>query len=253
MGNGGLTRKHVWEVFQELAAKTELCFPELKHSWISDDPSYLVDLANLGFLCQALQPRTVFEIGTSTGYSSLFIAANTGPDTRIWTLDLPAGDSATDSSLTVHDQRIVNGCHEVEPCFAGHRLGSKIRRVYGDSVRFDFSPYRRSVDLFFIDGAHTYEYVRTDTINALFCCHRGSVIAWHDYGRTGLSRDVSKWLEQLNRIVPVYAGHGSSLAFMPCNFDCEELAKTLDAGHTGWERADQSDHQELASEAVSRS
>jgi len=252
MGHEGLPRKHVWEVFGELATRTELCFPELKHSWISDDPSYLVDLANLGFLCQAVQPRTVFEIGTSTGYSSLFMAANTSPETRIWTLDLPAADSVTDSALTLYDQRIVEGCHAVEPCFVGHSLGSKIRRIYGDSARFDFLPYRRSVDLFFIDGAHTYEYVRTDTINALYCCRRGSVIAWHDYGRSGLSRDVSTWLEQLNQVVPVYAAHGSSLAFMSCGFDCEELARTLAAGR-GAAPADQSDDQEAVSEALSRS
>lgn len=228
MGRGGLEKRHVWEVFERAQKETELHFPALPNSWICYDPSYLSDLVHLGFLCQAVRPRTVFEIGTSTGYSSLFLAANTSPDTKIWTLDLPTADSAkTDHALTLYDREIVEDCHRQEPCFVGHPLGKRIERVYGDSANFNFSPYRRLVDLFFVDGAHSYEYVRTDTLNAVRCCHQGSVIAWHDYGRSGLSRDVTKWLEELSKTVPVYAAHGSSLAFMSCDFDCEALARKL--------------------------
>ncbi len=239
MGAAGLQRKHVWEVFRDSEREPNLHFPELKDSWIGDDPSYVADLVNLGILCQAVRPRAVFEIGTSTGYSSLFLAANTPPDAQIWTLDLPKPDTVTHGALTVYDRLIVKGCHEVEPCFVGHALGRKIRRVYGDSANFDFLPYRRSVDLFFVDGAHTYEYVRIDTINALRCCRPGGVIVWHDYGRSGLSEDVTEWLEQVNRIVPVYAAHGSSLAYMSCDFDCEALARRL-GGHDPY--AAENDH-----------
>jgi len=38
--------------------------------------------------------------------------------------------------------------------------------LFGDSASFDYSPYHGRVDLFFIDGAHSYEYVRSDTLNA---------------------------------------------------------------------------------------
>jgi predicted O-methyltransferase YrrM len=227
MGAGGLQNKHVWELFQDAPRETKLHFPALQNSWICSDPSYVADLVHLGMLCQAVQPRTVFEIGTSTGYSSLFLAANTPPDTQIWTLDLPTQELATHGSLTLFDRQIVECCHNTEPCFVGHALGKKIQRVYGDSAKFDFLPYQRSIDLFFIDGAHTYQYVRSDTINALRCCRPGSVIVWHDYRRSGLSRDVNKWLEQLNRTVPVYAAHGSSVAFMSCDCDCEEVARKL--------------------------
>ncbi|MGA7930772.1 MAG: class I SAM-dependent methyltransferase [Candidatus Sulfotelmatobacter sp.] len=227
MGEGSLKNKQVWEAFQDAPRDAKLHFPALQDSWIWHDPSYVADLVHLGLLCQAVQPRTVFEIGTSTGYSSLFLAANTPPDTQIWTLDLPKQELLTQGSLTLHDRQIIEDCHKLEPCFVGHALGKKIQRIYGDSAKFDFSPYRRSVDLFFVDGAHTYDYVRSDTINALRCCRPGGVIAWHDYRRSGLSRDVNKWLEQLNRIVAVYAAYGSSVAFMSCDFDCEELAGRL--------------------------
>jgi hypothetical protein len=247
MAAGGLQKKHVWEVFQDTPRETQIHFPVLQKSWISYDPSYLADLVHLGFLCQAIQPRTIFEIGTSTGYSSLFLAANTCPDTQIWTLDLPDAKVGTHGSLTFYDRQIVEDCHKKEPCFVGHALGKKIQRVYGDSARFDFLPYQRSIDLFFVDGAHTYQYVRSDTINALRCCRPGSVIAWHDYRRSGLSRDVTKWLEELSRIVPVYAAHGSSLAFMSCDFDCGALARRLGGQEFG------SDESRPGEEAVTKS
>jgi hypothetical protein len=90
---------------------------------------------------------------------------------------------------------------------------SKITRLYGDSATFDFAPYHGTIDLFFIDGAHSYEYVRSDTINALACCHPGSIIAWHDFGRVGVN-GVSRWLRRLSRRYQIYSVPGGSLAFM---------------------------------------
>lgn len=229
MGKQMLHKRNVSEVFPGLLTDAKLNFPELDHAWRWEDPSYLADLVHLGLLCAAIRPRTVFEIGTSTGYSSLFLAANSPPEVQILTLDLPTGDAMTTTALTARDRDIARWCHEVEPCFAGHALGKKIRRLYGDSANFDFAPYWHSIDLFFIDGAHTYEYVRSDTLNALRCCHAGSVIAWHDFGRSGLSRGVTMWLEQLNQVVKVYTTPGSSVAFMSCDFDCEALASKLGA------------------------
>jgi predicted O-methyltransferase YrrM len=229
MGGSGLEKKYVWEAFPRFAAEASVRFPELSCCWSWDDPSYLADLMHLGLLCTLVRPRRIFEIGTSNGYSSLFLAANSGPDVQIWTMDLPTSDLSTQESITYFDRYIIEACHKAEPLFVSHPLGQTIRRVYGDSAKFDFSPYRSSIDFFFVDGAHTYDYVRLDTISALRCCRAGSVIAWHDCGRHGLSRDVTTWLEELNRFAPVYAAPGSSVAFMPCDFDCEALATRLNA------------------------
>jgi len=229
MGKQALHKRNIAEVFPELLSDAKVNFPELDHAWRWDDASYLADLVHLGLLCAAVRPLTVFEIGTSTGYSSLFLAANSPLEAQIWTLDLLTGDAITTSPLTALDRDIARWCHGVEPCFVGRALGRRIHRLYGDSASFDFAPYWHSVDLFFIDGAHTYDYVRSDTLNALRCCRSGSVIAWHDFGRAGLSRGVTRWLEQLNRVAKVYTLPGSSIAFMPCDFDCEALASELGA------------------------
>ena len=219
---------HVWDAFADFPADSEVRFPALNRSWPWIEPSYLADLVHLGLLCKAIYPRKIFEIGTSTGYSSLFLAANSPPGVKVWTLDLPTGDTAhTKHSLTRMDELVVRDAHKQEPCFVGYSGANEVHRLYGDSADFDFSPYWKSIDLFFVDGAHTYDYVRADTLNALRCCHQGSVIAWHDYGRSGLSDGVTKWLNELDRVVSIYSTPGSSVAFMSCRTEPEETLATL--------------------------
>ena len=68
-------------------------------------------------------------------------------------------------------------------------------------------------NLVFIDGTHSYDYVRNDTMKALYCCHSGSVIAWHDFGRRGVN-EVRKWILELSKKYEIYAIPGGTLAFM---------------------------------------
>jgi methyltransferase family protein len=219
---------NIWDAFPDLPTDPEVRFPALDQSWPWVDPSYLADLVHLGLLCKAIYPRTIFEIGTSIGYSSLFLAVNSPPGVKVWTLDLPTGDSdRAKHSLTRMDEMVVRDCHKREPCFVGYKVRGEVRRLYGDSADFDFSPYWKSIDLFFIDGAHTYDYVRADTLSALRCCHQGSVIAWHDYGRSGLSYGVTKWLNEFDKVVPISSTPGSSVAFMSCATDPEEILGML--------------------------
>ena len=39
-------------------------------------------------------------------------------------------------------------------------LGGKLRQLCSDSGGFDFSDFRGNIDLFFIDGAHSNDYVK---------------------------------------------------------------------------------------------
>jgi hypothetical protein len=66
-----------------------------------------------------------------------------------------------------------------------------------------------------VDGAHSYEYVTSDTRNALACVRAGGVIAWHDFGRSGVN-GVTRALRELTETGrQIYAVPGGSLAFMP--------------------------------------
>ncbi len=88
-------------------------------------------------------------------------------------------------------------------------MAAKIRLVLADSTKFDWSPYERSVDFVFIDGAHDYESVRKDTENALRIVREGGIILWHDYS---ISKGVTLCLNELRQRLPVVWIQGTTLA-----------------------------------------
>ena len=210
--------KNVFEVLCSTENATITLTDLTSTTWFDIIPSAGIDLMSLCLICQILKPAVVFEIGTLLGHSAHHFAMNTPPDATIYTLDLPPGTSSglKYKTTAVDDQRIRE--HVAEDNAPGiavrNDVESKIRFLYGDSATFDYAPFQGKVDFFFIDGAHAYEYVRSDTLNALTCCHPGSVIAWHDYGRSGVN-GVTRWLNSLRRAgYDVYNVPGGSLAFM---------------------------------------
>jgi len=179
------------------------------------DATYAKDAVNLAMLAKALSPRVVFEIGTFHGYTATLFALNSPEDTLIYTLDLPPDGGAQPSLATT----FVDDAHIASRSLSGylysaHPQGRKVHQLFGDSATFDYSPYRGTVDIFFIDGAHDYEYVRSDTLAALSCMRPGGVVLWHDYGRWGVN-GVSRWLHELAQGGrEVFRLPGSSLAIL---------------------------------------
>jgi predicted O-methyltransferase YrrM len=218
----GLPQKNVFEVIKngDAATRSEnvtLAWQTIPHgeNWFVPLASYLADLVQLCLLCRLINAKVVFEIGTLQGYTTLHFALNSTEDAQVYTLDLPP--EGKDSPLlrtTITDENVM---HQVRGkpkyVFDGLPASRKIHCLHGDSAAFDYSPFAGKVDLFFIDGAHSYEYVQSDTLNALKCCHPGSVIAWHDFGRFGVN-GVAKWLREFSRERQVYSIPGGSLAFM---------------------------------------
>ncbi|MEA2684650.1 MAG: hypothetical protein QOK05_2978 [Chloroflexota bacterium] len=187
--------------------------PALRSTWFHQIGSRAVDIVNLTVICRLVQPKVVFEIGTLFGYTTQHLALN-APGATIYTLDLPTEVAPAPALASTSMDRRFQGEHQQVQrfCFDGTPEAERIVCLHGDSATFDFAPYRGTVDLFFIDGAHSYEYVRSDTERALECCHPGSVIAWHDFGRSGVN-GVTRWLREFNRRQPVYVVPAGSLAF----------------------------------------
>jgi predicted O-methyltransferase YrrM len=204
--NRDLPQRHVYEVFgnQDLSVTI---LPEIAAEWMRPVGSFTADLLALCMICRAIKPKMIFEIGTFHGAGTLHLAAN-APEAEVFTLDLPL-ESATALNVTTVDR-----LHIAARTRADWMSGAKrISRVYGDSATFDFSPWRGKIDLFFIDGAHSYEYVRNDTMKGLDCCRPNGVIAWHDYGRVGVN-GVSRWLHEFARQGrQVFRAPGGSLAY----------------------------------------
>ena len=76
-------------------------------------------------------------------------------------------------------------------------LTGRCHQIYCDSMKFDPEPFRDSVDLGFIDGAHAEAFVRNDTMKMAVMLSRRGYVFWHDYGGRGSFRPLSKYLETL--------------------------------------------------------
>ena len=200
---------------QELLGDSGPIEISLWNSWMGAYASETADIVSLCMLAHLTNPRVVFEIGTLDGHTALHLALNIADDAVVYTLDLPTERTAANTTLptTVTDRaQIERRTEGRDYLFADSSVEHKITCLIGDSANFDFSPYYGIVDLFFVDGAHSYDYVRSDTLNALRCCHPGSVVAWHDFGRRGVN-GVSRWLLELAHAISMYAIPGGSLAF----------------------------------------
>jgi len=213
---GGIRPKNVYEVLKPRVDMEQVVLGNLSDgdALFTLGPSFAIDIVSLCLICRILKPKRVFEIGTLNGYTSLHFALNTADDAVVFTLDLPKGQGVRPRLKTerADDKGIDLHARTNAYCFERSQVAPKIQTLFGDSAVFDFSPFHGTVDFFFVDGAHSYDYVRSDTINALKCCHPGSVIAWHDFGRVVVD-GVAKWVTEFARDHEVYSVPGGSLAF----------------------------------------
>lgn len=60
----------------------------------------------------------------------------------------------------------------------------KVTTYYTDSRQFDFSKHSETVDLYFIDGDHSYEGVYNDTKNVFMNKKEDAIVVWHDFKYT---------------------------------------------------------------------
>lgn len=133
-------------------------------------------------LVEGLGARTFFEIGTSLGRTAWTVAHH-NPNVQIWTLDVPPTEGADQTALELGADdrtyfRPVDRCGEA---FHGTGEAERITQLWGDSATFDYSPYAGKMDFVYVDGAHSYEYVRSDSQRALEMLSPWGAIAWDDY------------------------------------------------------------------------
>jgi predicted O-methyltransferase YrrM len=134
-------------------------------------------------LVKKLNPGNIFEIGTYNGRTTLHMAANTSPETAIYTLDLPK-DELTKTKLRIKsgEKKFIDKSSSGSQ-FVGTEFENRIYQIYADSAKYNFATLNNTMDFVFIDGSHSYEYVIHDTYVAINLLRNGKgVILWHDYG-----------------------------------------------------------------------
>lgn len=181
----------------------------------------VLELVVLAAAAARLHAANIFEIGTFDGRTAVNLAANAGDDAVVYTLDLPLQGSATALEVDAGDRKYM------QPSVSGVRIHRSefapyVRQLYGDSARFDFSPYAGAIDLCFVDGAHSREYVLNDSQRALEMTHPGSIILWHDYGMwPGVTQALNELREQGDAFAGLRWVEGTTLAVLVRGVDAE--------------------------------
>lgn len=163
----------------------------------------------------AKRARHIFEFGTCTGKTAYLFARNAPEDAEVVTLTLGPEDAEAYVAGAEDDPKARQGALRqsvfTEFLYSGTPAEAKVRQLFGDSKAFDETPYAGQFDLIFVDGAHAYSYVRSDSEKALRMLRPGGIIVWHDYRGPGAGRGVWRYLNELARRLPLVHIAGSSL------------------------------------------
>jgi predicted O-methyltransferase YrrM len=181
-----------------------------------DGNTSLDELCLLMCLLKRTLAETIFEFGTFDGRTTLNLAANGAKNGRVISLDLPREQaSATALPLAQGDTPYIEKA-DSGARYRGTPFEGRITQLFGDSAKFDLSPYAGTVDFVFIDASHAYEYVMNDSRAALRLLRGGKgAIAWHDY--TPYWSGVVRALDELFATEARFAGlrhiEGTVLAY----------------------------------------
>jgi len=150
----------------------------------------------LASLLMADQPSEVLEIGTYMGHTSKLMASNL-PTAKIHTVDLPLQTMPAPSGpgeLVKDDFHLIAG-RVVGREFKNQPCANRITQHFGDTAHWNFAEAGRP-SFFFIDGAHTYDYVKNDSEKCLaLCAGRPATFVWHDCDdqHPGIVRFLLEW------------------------------------------------------------
>jgi predicted O-methyltransferase YrrM len=169
----------------------------------------LVEAAALSALIHKINAKRIFEFGTYKGVSTTQLALNLPHDGMVFSLDLPEDHPAYSLDIPkAAEQQIA--AEKGKGVLIPHDLGGKVTFLRADSAKFDTAPYLESMDLIFVDGAHSYEYVKNDTVKGLEMLRPGGIIAWHDC--TPNHSSVVRYLSMLPHMPTIV--HGTTIAFL---------------------------------------
>jgi SAM-dependent methyltransferase len=159
----------------------EIVILELKSK---DGNVTLNELAIINSIVKRAHPKSIFEIGTFDGRTTLNMAYNSPNDCKVFTLDLsPSNADKMLFNPTNYDKTLINNsvCGE-RILKSNYAFKTKIIQLYGDSANFDFQDYYNNIDIVFVDGAHSYDYALKDSYTALkLLRNNAGIIIWHDY------------------------------------------------------------------------
>jgi hypothetical protein len=121
---------------------------------------------------RVVEAKTILEVGTSCGWTSMHLAMNT--EAFVFTLDIEDKPKA----------------------YAGEPCETRISQLLTTAPKFANARAGCRLDMVFIDGDHSYEGIKADTEAALRL--NPKVVAWHDYSNADFP-GVAKYLVEFEQ------------------------------------------------------
>jgi predicted O-methyltransferase YrrM len=169
----------------------------------------MLEGASLAAFIQKVDAKRIFEFGTYKGVSTTQLALNLPNDGMIYTLDLPEDHPAYTLAITKAEERQI-AAETGKGILIPDELLHKVTFLRSDSATFDTTPYQNSMDLVFVDGAHSYEYVKNDTEKGWEMLRPGGIIVWHDC--TPSHPEVVSYLKSCTHVPTLV--RGTAIAFV---------------------------------------
>jgi predicted O-methyltransferase YrrM len=162
------------------------------------------------------RPKSMIEVGTSDGNTTLNLVANGANGARITTLDLPEDWKGGFEINVPEMMKNVTDRSRVGIQYRESAYRDQVVQVFGDSAKLDYKQLPGPFDFAFIDGCHFYDYVKVDTENCVKHATPGAIIIWHDYGMLeDVSRAVDEWSVASGIEVKVVTGTRLAVAKLP--------------------------------------
>lgn len=167
------------------------------------------ELMCIALLCSYFKPEKILEIGTFDGNTTLQLALNSPGGSEIYTVDLPYDRDRGELNLPAADLKYVTERKHLGLKYNASSVSYKVKQVFADSAQYDFSRLT-GVEFVFIDGCHSYDYVKNDTEKVFKILKQPGVVLWHDYSVHWPG--VWNYLHEISRCLPVVNLKGTSLA-----------------------------------------
>lgn len=175
---------------------------------------------SLLFLC-ALAKRghaPIVEFGTFRGRTTYNLALNTPGE--ITTVDI-GHELGQAIDVGVNIEKHEYATHTTGEIFlaAPPEIRNKIKQMRGDSTKLDYTHLYGKIGMIIVDGGHSYEVCKSDSLQALRMVKPGGVIIWDDYG--SFWPGVVQALDELSATAKLY--------FLPHENLVVHIAPTKDA------------------------
>lgn len=156
-------------------------------------------------------PKTLLEIGTFDGTTTLQMALNAHADATVHTIDLPEGECRTHLPIAKPDIKFIQDTLKLKRKYLDTAVASRVVQHLGDSTTYDFNQFivNGPLDFCFVDGGHSYECVKSDTENTLKILASNGVILWHDFDPNWPG--VYQYLSELSKRLPLIHIAGTQL------------------------------------------